>query len=214
MSSAPAFAPEREGGPSALAGSRPRIVGDASLRRAGRAKDQPVVGLDDVDDSVEPGLDVEREPLMLDDAVGGLGLIRDREIDAACGARESQLRIGIESSRGLSRARQDANRPIGELDHSWMVPTGATQLAHRDSPAHRRATARTPAQGEGRIGSGLGFRALPRRWRLPSRVLLTSSATRSRRVLAASSPIKSEKCIPIRIASLARPALETVASCS
>lgn len=45
--------------------------------------------LHDVDDPVEPGLDVEREPLVLDHAVGGLGLIRDRELDAAGGARES-----------------------------------------------------------------------------------------------------------------------------
>ena len=173
------------------------------------------MGLDDVDDSVEPGLDVEREPIMLDDAVGGLRLIRDRELDAAGGAREPQLRIGIEPSRGLSRARQDANRPIGELDHPWMVPTGAPGLGARpDTVPPDRAMARTPAQGDGRIGSGLGFRALPRRRRLPSRVLLTSSATRSRRVRAASSPIKSEKCIPIRIASLVRPALATVASCA
>jgi hypothetical protein len=184
-------------------------VGDAPFRRPGRPEDETVVGLDDVDDSVEAGLDVERESLVLDHAIGGLGLIRDRELNPSGGARESQLRIGIEASRGLSGARQDAHRPVGELDHPLMVPTprlGNRALAPaKDAPSH--------AQSDGRIGFGLGFRALPRRRRLPSRVLLTSSATRSRRVLATSSPIKSEKCIPIRIASLTRPALATVASC-
>jgi hypothetical protein len=143
MSSPPAFAP---GGnqPSARAGSRPRIVGDTPFRRTGRPDDQTVVGLDDVDDPVEAGLDVERESLVLDHAIGGLGLIRDRELDPAGGARESQLRIGIEASRGLSRARQDAHRPVGELDHPLMVQTprlGNRALAPaKDARATLRAT--------------------------------------------------------------------------
>jgi len=99
---------------------------DASFGAAGRAKDQPVVRLDHVDDALEPGLDVQDEAVALDDLVVRLGAIGELEANASVAANDADAGLGVEPTRRGVRAREDVRRPLRELDHPSMVPAAVT----------------------------------------------------------------------------------------
>jgi 3-methyladenine DNA glycosylase/8-oxoguanine DNA glycosylase len=76
------------------------------------------VRLDDVHDALEAVLDEQREPArMLDNVVGRLGLVGELEADAGFVTQQPDPRGIVEASRGRVGAREDVDRPVGELDH-------------------------------------------------------------------------------------------------
>src|SRR6187551_3706992 len=94
------------------------VLAHAALRAAGRAQDQPVVGLDDVDDAVEAGLGVEGESVTLHHLVAGLGTVDEVEAHPLAVADHADASVGVEAPRRGVGARQDVGRPLGELDHA------------------------------------------------------------------------------------------------
>src|SRR5262245_29561435 len=93
------------------------LPADAPRRIAGRAKDQAIVRLDDVDRALEPALDVEREPgSVLDDDVVGSGFIGELEADAGGGVvQQPHTGVGVQPAGGGGGAREDLRCPLREL---------------------------------------------------------------------------------------------------
>ncbi len=94
----------------------------ASVRfRAGRLEDDAIVRFLDVDQALQPRLHVDRSVTQLDAEVARSRLIGEDGLDGSPDPRHPDLRIRIEPAGGLIGSLQDLLRPVGELDHRFIV---------------------------------------------------------------------------------------------
>src|SRR5436305_3564706 len=97
-------------------------------------QNQLVVGLDDVDRSVDALFDVEGEVVALHDLITGHRPVDQRELHAGSLAEHPYAGVRVEPPRGLVRAPQDLYRPVGELDQVGCLASCSGSILPRVLP--------------------------------------------------------------------------------